>query len=185
VKSYGLEARYEDDDFSQVDNLGGILFVKNQSYDYCFIPADRLYANASEYQSKVKAVYDLVEDEAQIRYTIKDTYTKPEPRRQQKRSSRDLDRSIINAADFFSRTRIPNLSIEVRVEEPVCPLNYLKDRSEIYSVEKVTIFENFVKIGFNTYDIWVDLCGNEFIIHPEVGKLYVKKDRYGRQYLAA
>lgn len=49
--------------------------------------------------------------------------------------------------------------------------------------EKVTIFQTWVKIGFNQYDIYVDLFGNKHITLEGGQKLYVVEDRYGRSFL--
>lgn len=49
--------------------------------------------------------------------------------------------------------------------------------------EKITIFETWVKIGFNQYDIYVDMFGNKYINHESGKKLYVAEDRYGRSFL--
>lgn len=182
VRANGLTARFDDDDFSQVENLGGVVFVKNQSYDYYFISANRLYANAAELQKELKHTYDLVEDEAEIKHVLKNTYALSQSKKQ---PSINIDRAIINAANSLSRTRVSSLEIGITVEQPRRPLEYLLDRSDIYKVEAITIYADYVKIGFNTYDIWVDMLGREFILHPDAGKLFVKKDRFGRQYLAA
>jgi len=52
------------------------------------------------------------------------------------------------------------------------------------SLEEITVHAYWVKIGYNQYDIWVDLCGNEFIILEDGEKLFVKTDRFGRRYLS-
>jgi hypothetical protein len=50
------------------------------------------------------------------------------------------------------------------------------------SEQKVTIFNNWVKIGYNQYTIFCNLLGQEFI-YVKGNKLYIKKDRLGRKYL--
>jgi len=49
--------------------------------------------------------------------------------------------------------------------------------------EKVTIFENWVKVGMKQYDIYVNLIGEEFIKLDTGQKLYVVADNYGRKFL--
>lgn len=55
---------------------------------------------------------------------------------------------------------------------------------EEWREKKVTIFCNFVKIGYNMYDIYVDLCGNEFIFYGKrKTKLFVNTSIWGEKYL--
>jgi hypothetical protein len=92
--------------------------------------------------------------------------------------------------------------VEVRfninvVEEPkrfvcpqVCPLakrtlvNVYQQTPDV-KVEQITVHHNWVKIGWNQYDIMVDLCGNELIVLEDGTKMFVKTDRFGRRYLTA
>jgi len=50
------------------------------------------------------------------------------------------------------------------------------------NVDSVHIFRNWVKIGYDQYDIYVDLFGNEFII-VDGTKLFINEDYRGRKYL--
>lgn len=52
-----------------------------------------------------------------------------------------------------------------------------------YREEKATIFDNWVKVGYRQFDIFYDMFGQEHI-DLDGKKLYIKKDRYGRKYLA-
>lgn len=49
--------------------------------------------------------------------------------------------------------------------------------------EKVTIFDNWVKVGMKQYDIYVNLMGEEFIKLETGQQLYVTTDRLGRKFL--
>ena len=48
--------------------------------------------------------------------------------------------------------------------------------------EKVTIFDNWVKVGYNQYDVYVDLFGRE-IVYIHGAKFFIEEDRLGRKYL--
>jgi hypothetical protein len=72
-----------------------------------------------------------------------------------------------------------NLNVHNRIPKSVTHVAIL--RKEI-NEEKVTIFDNWVKVGYNQYDIYVDLFGKEFI-YVSGSKFYVKEDRFGRKYL--
>jgi len=49
--------------------------------------------------------------------------------------------------------------------------------------QEVTVHHNWVKIGYNQYDIYYDFCGNEFI---RLGgkRVFIKEDIFGRRTLA-
>jgi hypothetical protein len=48
--------------------------------------------------------------------------------------------------------------------------------------QKVTIFDNWVKVGYNQYDIYTNFKGEEFI-YVDRHKFFIEKDRFGRKYL--
>lgn len=48
--------------------------------------------------------------------------------------------------------------------------------------QKVTIFDNWVKVGYDQYDIYANMKGEEFI-YVEGHKYFIEKDRFGRKYL--
>lgn len=71
--------------------------------------------------------------------------------------------------------------IRLVVEEPVRPVVKFK-----YQVkEKVTIYERFVRIGWNTYKRQFDFFTGKEYINVDGNILYIKYDRYGREYLDA
>jgi tRNA splicing endonuclease len=47
---------------------------------------------------------------------------------------------------------------------------------------KVTIFDNWVKVGYNQYDIFCNLRGEEFV-YIDGAKFTIHTDRYGKKYL--
>lgn len=78
------------------------------------------------------------------------------------------------------------VEINVNVNVPLDRTNYKSIVGVSYpyvNKEKVTIFDNWVKIGYNQYDIFVDLFGNE-MIYVDGYKFFVKEDRFGRKYLS-
>jgi hypothetical protein len=80
--------------------------------------------------------------------------------------------------------RVTEIQIDVNVHKrspkSVIPIAIL--RNDVCE-EKVTIFDNWVKVGYNQYDIYVDLFGRE-IVYIDGSKFYVKEDRFGRKYLS-
>lgn len=78
------------------------------------------------------------------------------------------------------------IEINVNVNVPTDTTSYKTIIGVAYpriSKEKVTIFDNWVKIGYNQYDIFVDLLGNE-MIYVDGYKFFIKEDRFGRKYLS-
>lgn len=86
-----------------------------------------------------------------------------------------------NNTDSFVRINInsnipfvaPALEVVPRPINVCTPIN---------SNDLITIHTFFVKIGYETYDIYANLCGEEFIY---VGnkKYYIGEDRFGSKYL--
>lgn len=73
--------------------------------------------------------------------------------------------------------------IRVVVQEPVRRVKpVIRFRAEIK--EKITIFERFVKIGWNTYKRKYSFLNNCDFIEVDGTVFYIKMDRYGNEYLA-
>lgn len=82
---------------------------------------------------------------------------------------------------------------DVKVSEVIISVNEVKHTPKVriplailrnnVSQEKVTIFDSWVKVGYNQYDIFVDLLGNE-VVYIDGHKFYIKEDRFGRRYLS-
>jgi len=53
----------------------------------------------------------------------------------------------------------------------------------VETTEKVTFFDNWIKIGLHQFDIEHDLFGNTFIQDGGRNKYYISEDRYGRRFL--
>jgi len=49
-------------------------------------------------------------------------------------------------------------------------------------IKDVAVHHNWVKIGYDQYDIILDAYGREHIVH-ESGTFFIKEDRFGRRYL--
>lgn len=54
---------------------------------------------------------------------------------------------------------------------------------ECWTKKKITIFNNWVKVGTDVYDIYVDLFGNEFIKYKGT-KLFIHTNWVGQKYLS-
>lgn len=80
--------------------------------------------------------------------------------------------------------RIAEINIDVNVHQKApkvtTPIAILRNA---VCEEKVTIFDNWVKVGYNQYDIYVDLFGRE-IVYIDGNKFFVQEDRFGRKYLS-
>jgi len=71
-------------------------------------------------------------------------------------------------------------TVEINID---CNIGQRTPKYKTHSFEEnYTIFDNWVKVGYNQYDIYVDLFGNQFI-YINGAKLFVNKDRYGKRYL--
>jgi hypothetical protein len=122
-------------------------------------------------------VYDLVEDYDRIIRRLV-TYCK----------NNGIKRKCLYRDDDI------NIRVKLVTDEPkkkcFCPCKKAEKvlvnvyRKPDLKVEKITVHANWVKIGYNQYDIFVDLLGNEFIELEDGDKLFVKEDRFGRRYLA-
>jgi hypothetical protein len=88
---------------------------------------------------------------------------------------------IIEEKEPKTKTFNVEINIGVPKRSPKYRANIAVLRPEIQA-EKVTVFNNWVKVGYNQYDIYLDLFGNEFI-YVEGEKFFINKDRYGRKYL--
>ena len=187
LKSNDREERFHD---IQTNNL--IVFGDITKFDYRVEKMN--YITLASLAGKDAKVYDVVSDFPKIVRRLA-TYCK----------NNEIKRKMAYRDELYQRF----LGIELGVfvpEEPkkkfVCPL--LQQKEELVCVrrpiqkrtlvnvcskpdlrvEKVTVHANWVKIGWNQYDIWVDLCGREFIELEDGERFYVKTDRYGRRYLA-
>jgi hypothetical protein len=84
-----------------------------------------------------------------------------------------------------SKSEVETIDININVNTHAKPAKYTHNiailRNEVLE-EKVTVFNNWVKVGYNQYDIYCDLFGNEFI-YINGQKFGIEKDRRGKKYL--
>jgi hypothetical protein len=171
---YDFVPRYEDDNFSQLNNLDGIIFRVGCDYDYEFVTDRDILRMASDKMYKDWTAYDICKDFEKIKFALKNLRDvtpkkqKTEPTCQRANIALDYDK--------FLASLIATLNVKIK---PVTP----KKETEDTGRKKITIHDNWVKIGFDQYDVYVDMWGNQFIEHPTAGRLYIKKDRYGRKVL--
>jgi hypothetical protein len=181
-KYKGLKLSDSSADLYDIEKNNLIVFGDSHKYDYR-IEMNEITLTALT--GKDVRVYDIVDDFDRIVRRLS-TYCK---------------NNGIKRKNAYRDECCVNLRVNV-VEEPkvICPLAARKYRVyeepkvkktlvNVYSkpnvsVEKITVHSNWVKIGWNQYDIFVDLFGNEFITLEDGDKLFVKEDRFGRRYLA-
>jgi hypothetical protein len=73
------------------------------------------------------------------------------------------------------------INANVYAKRPKYQVNIAVLRPKL-SEQKVTVFDNWVKVGYNQYDIYCNLFGDKFI-YVEGVKFFIHKDRYGNEYL--
>lgn len=181
-KYNSLKLSNNSDDLCNIETHNLIVFGDNPKYDY------RIEMNEitlTTLTGKDVRVYDIVNDFDRIVRRLS-TYCK----------NNGIKRKNAYRDDYI------NLRVNVVRDEPkvICPLAARKYRVyeepkvtktlvNVYSkpnvtTEKITVHSNWVKIGYNQYDILVDMFGNELIKLEDGDTLYVKTDRFGRRYLA-
>lgn len=143
------------------DNLGSI------DYDYRVETNAR---NLDHLDGRTFKAYDLINDFDKV---IK---------RLRKYVAENSEEHLL-VKDNDDSVSVTNIEVEVNVSAKrpkyVTPVALLLNK---VSEEKVTIFDNWVKIGYNQYDIYVDLFGREFI-YVDGRKFQIEEDRLGRKYL--
>lgn len=167
--------------FHDIESSNLIVFGDNLKFDYRI---EMNYVTLNSLMGRDVKVYDIVEDYSKIVRRLA-TYCKNNG---VKRLCKYRDE------DFNIRL---NLVVEEPKKKVICPLAYgccvapatQKTLVNVYSkpdvkVEKITVHANWVKIGYNQYDIYVDLFGREFITLEDGDKLFVNTDRFGRRFLA-
>lgn len=170
-------------DLLDIETNNLIIFGDDDKFDY---RVETNYVTLTSLTGKDVRVYDIVNDFDRIIRRL-GTYCK---------------NNGIKHKAAYRDDLVVNLRVNVVEDKPrnfTCPLLHglgihtvpaKKTLVNVYSkpnvtAEKITVFANWVKIGWNQYDIYVDMCGNEFITLEDGEKLFVKEDRFGRRYLAA
>ena len=190
IAEYGLISKTGDSKFHDIETSNLIIFGDSTNFDY---RVEMNYLALTRFADDVRS-YDLVDDYASVIKKLA-LYCKHNDVR---KYSKDSSYCCPDLGDI----------LHVRIqEEPkrksVCPLfarppkekkkedwqvfneKYLVNIYDKpnYTVEDITVHSTWVKIGWDQYDIFVDLFGNEFII-LDGDKVSVKSDRFGRRYLA-
>jgi hypothetical protein len=87
----------------------------------------------------------------------------------------------------FQRPSILDLTVEDTCSFQMPQREQKVDYTAIYrpvaQKEKITIFDNWVKIGMRSFDVHYNMFGQE-LVQVDGKNLYVKNDRIGRKYLA-
>ena len=177
IADYDLTAKYGDDDIAQLGALDAIVFDAKRGFDYYFLSTSEMLANADKFE----VAYDLIEDFKKIEWRLKETFGDTKP----KVTTGTVDRAIIITAKQLQPQPVITFQPIRRYVSGIATIEEARPVVSTVKAEKITIFDNWVKIGFNQFDIYVDLFGNEFIAHPTEGKLFIKVDRHGRKYLTA
>jgi hypothetical protein len=89
----------------------------------------------------------------------------------------------------YRDTACPLQQQQCPLATPACPVLAPKHRSTLRRVdpikttEKLTFFDNWVKIGLSQFDVETDCVGNQFITDAGRNKYYISEDRFGRRFL--
>ena len=183
AKYKNLSSENGETKFHDIQTSNLIVFGDSPKFDY---RTEMNYITLNSLVGKDVKVFDLVDDYSSIVRRLA-TYCK----------NNGVKRLVKYRDDEDSLT----IRINIREEEPkkkvICPCVFgrcaapkaEKTLVNVYSkpdvkVEKITVHSNWVKVGYNQYDIYVDLFGSEFIVLEDGDKLFVKEDRFGRRYLA-
>lgn len=177
--------------FHDIETSNLIVFGDSPNFDY---RTEMNTITLNSLMGRNVKVYDIVEDYSSIVRRLA-TYCKGNGIKR-KYAYRDEDVTVrVNLV-----VEEPTWTSRIRQQACECPLleakrfvsarPVTKTLVNVYSkpdvsVEKITVHHNWVKIGYNQYDIFVDLFGGEFIILEDGQKMFVKTDRFGKRYLAA
>lgn len=147
-------ASMRDKALSSTEYLDFIAFGLNNDFDYTVIEDEN---EMKKY--KMKKVFNLVED---------------------------FD-SIVKALDLYldsnnKKSSDDDLEIEIKITiEEDAPVKKNKS-SKVYDV--VEIYDRFVRIGWDVYDIYVDVDTKREYVFVGNFRYEIKKDIFGRKYLA-
>jgi hypothetical protein len=177
AKYKGVKSETGERTFPDLKTSDLIVFGDSTNFDY---RTEMNYVTVVSLAGKKDVkVYDLVEDFNKIIKRL-GTYCK----------GNGIKRKAVYRDDVEVRFNINIVEEPKTVCPRICPLanrtlvNVYQQKPDV-KVEQITVHHNWVKIGWNQYDIMVDLCGNELIILEDGTKMFVKTDRFGRRYLTA
>lgn len=145
---------------SNVEPNDILIFGESRDGDFDVrITADyREIENLDRRRFKENNIYDIIEDFDEVIAMLKQ-YEKRSTHRQKSRT--------------FPVYVVTNFDCEV-VYRPVV---------ECWTKKKVTVFNYWVKVGTDVFDIYVDLFGNEFIKYKGQ-KLFIHTNWFGEKYLS-
>ncbi|MFW6225674.1 MAG: hypothetical protein ACOC3V_01785 [bacterium] len=166
LKKYGLQqapVSKRDKALSSAEYGDFIIFGINNNFDYTVIESED---EMNKYSSKFgRRFFCLVEDEEDI-YEALDEYI-------------DANYNVKEDDDFDVEI---DITIEIENEKPKKKKerqNFLKPG--LYNIVK--IFANYVKVGSDLYEIYVDTRTGKEYVWIDYVKYEIKKDIFGRKYL--
>lgn len=166
-------------DFHDIETNNLIVFGDNANFDYR-IEMNYYTLNNLPYKRDVK-IFDLVDDFDKIVRRLA-TYCKNNGIKRKYATTRSATRPI--ECPLFTTVEYETY-VPIPVAKKVKKTLFSVYKKPDVSVEKITVHANWVKIGWNQYDIYVDLRGEEFIVLEDGEKLFIVTDRFGRRYLKA
>jgi len=184
AKYKGLKSADGETKFHGISTSELIVFGDNLNYDY---RVDMNYLILNTLKGRDVQVFDLVDDYSKIVKKLANYCTGNGIKR--KAAYREFDLNLrfnIGLAEEPKKSCCPFFRSKhetPKVERAL--VNIYADETPSWKVEDVTVHTNWVKIGYNSYDILVNLYGEEFILLEDGQKMFVKTDRFGRRYLAA
>jgi len=183
TKYKGLQqAGRSDSGFHGIKTNDLIVFGDSLKYDYRI---EMNYVTLVPIAGRRKVrVFDLVDDFDRITKRLA-TYCKNNGIRVRNAYRDDVQVNLnITVVDTEKPRKVSECPLLRRFQkETKKTLVSVYDRPNL-TAEKITVHANWVKIGWNQYDIYVDTWGGkEFIVLEDGEKLFVKEDRYGRRYL--
>lgn len=150
--------------------------VGNIDYDY---RVETNAKNLDHLDGRKFKVYDLINDFTEVLKRLRKYVEENSGEETRFECSSEGIRRI----KYEERTSPVRIEIELNVQKKrpsyVSPFLVVREKD---CNEKVTIFDNWVKVGYNQYDIYVDLFGRE-IVYIKGQKFFIATDRFGRRYL--
>lgn len=144
----------------------------NVDYDYRVVKDARLLDHLDGRRFKA---YDIINDFGTIVKKLKEYAYNNEP-------ATEVICYVAETKKPKVKTFDVEINVQAHVKHPKYRANIAILRSEVLQ-QKVTVFDNWVKVGYNQYDIYADMFGNE-MIYVDGNKFFVRKDRYGNGYLS-
>lgn len=140
----------------------------NIDYDY---RVETDHTKLSHLDGRKFKVYDLIVDFEKVIKRLK-------------KFANENEESYLLVKDEDSEVNVTEININLNLHKKrplsVTPIAII--RQEL-TEDKVTIFDNWVKIGYNQYDIYTDLFTGKEWIYVSGNKFFVKEDKFGRKYL--